>query len=303
MCISSYIMGDVSGTPVSTGICFPSPDEWNLSYGFSALLNILLIFGICVFLQILNKTYNFISTTDTVLQCSVLVLICSNLYIDRSLCVSTILGAIVLIELFIIFGTYRARKAMADYFVAGTILSISSMFEYAAAPFLLALFFAGVVVKSLDFKCLCALAIGAISPYWIALGFGIIDFDSFKMPQLTTIFAYNFEESGKFVLWLNCSVTVLMFLLIALYNGVSMYAGNTKRRLLNNSILIFGLVACAGIVVDAGNMTAYLSVLYIALAAQIANLFTVQNIKYTRAVMLLLLAIYAASFVGMIYKL
>lgn len=295
----SYLFGDAVIADANTGICFPSPEVWGVSPLLSFVLNAAIILGIVLFLQILNKNYNFITTTDTVLQCCVMVLICSNPYICNRLCVATLLGAVVLIEFFILFGTYRSRKSAVDFFIGGTVISIAAMFEYAATPFVFALLLAGIILKSMNFKSLCALGIGIISPWWIALGFGLVDIYSLNLPELTTIFTYDFAESDKFILWLNGGVSMLIFLLIALYNSVSMYAGNTKRRLLNNCTLIFGLVACVCVVLDCNNMTSYLGVLYMALAVQLANLFTLHNLKHTRAAALLLLVVYCASFAGM----
>lgn len=295
----SYIFGDGITADADTGICFPSPESWGLSPLFSLLLNAALILGIVLSLQILNKNYNFITTTDTVLQCCVMALICSNPYICNRLCVATLLGTVTLIEFFILFGTYRSRKSAVDFFIGGSVISIAAMFEYAAVPFVIALFLAGVILKSMNFKSLCALGIGIISPWWIAVGFGLVDIYSLNTPELTTVFTYDFTQSGEFILWLNCGVSMLLFLLIALYNSVSLYAGNTKRRLLNNSTLIFGLLACVCIVLDCNNLTSYLGVLYLALAVQLANLFTLHNLKQTRAVAWLLLVIYCASFAGM----
>lgn len=302
MCAASYFFGGVIDFNNVGGICFPAPDTWGLPSQLSIGINWMMIAGITLFLQLLNKTYNFITTTDTVLQCSVLVLICSNVYIDTELCTSTFLGAAVLIEFFILFGCYRNKKSVAQFFIAGTVLSIASMFEYAAIPFILAIIVIGVMFKSLTFKGFCAMGMGLIAPYWIAIGFGLIDPMSMTVPELSTVLTYDFMEERHFLLWLNCGVTITLFLLCSLYNAVSMYAGNTKRRILNNSTLIFGLVACASIIFDCDNVVAYLCTVYIALSVQLANLFALHNLKHNHTTIILLLILYIGAFVGMIYK-
>ncbi len=300
MCAVSFLLGSSTGYASTSGICFPSPEEWTLSPLLSLFLNGALIISLVLAIQILNKTYNFISTTDTVLQCSLLVLICSNVYIDRSVCSSTLIGAAVMIVYFILFRCYRDRKSATSLFIAGTVLSIAGMFQYAAIPFIIALFLASIIIKCMTFKSFIALGIGVITPFWITAGLGLIDITALNLPDYDTVFTYNFIEEGYFLLWLNCGFTTLLFLFISLYNAVRMYAGNTKRRLLNNSTLIFGLVACVCIMFDRNNMPAYLSVLYTSLAVQLANLFALHNLKQRYAVIVILLLLYVGAFVGML---
>lgn len=301
MCVVSFILGGSAGHLSSSGICFPSPDEWSLPTNLSFGLNLVIISGVVVGILILNKTYNFITTTDTVLQSSLLILICSNAFIDKGVNSSVLLGAVVVIIYFILFGCYRNKKSAPQLFIIGTLVSIAGLFQYAAIPYLLAVFFAAVVLKCMSFKGMVALGMGALTPYWILAGLGVIDLRELSMPVLSTVFTYDFIEEGYFLLWLNCGITALLFLSCSLYNAVSMYAGNTRRRLMNNSTLIFGLVSCLSIMFDIGNMVAYLTVLYLAWAVQLANLFALHNLKHGRAMVVSLLVLYVAAMVGMIY--
>ena len=67
-------------------------------------------------------------------------------------------------------------------------------------------------------------------------------------------------------------------LLLALNNGMKLYAGNAQIRSYNNVINIFGLTAVLGMLFDIDNITAYTGVFNLWVALQFGNLFTLWHL-------------------------
>lgn len=281
------------------GICLPSPNLWVIPSTVSWLLNISLIIILGLSLHLFNKTYNFVSSSDTVLPAVFIFLCGSNPWIDGMLTSSVIMMTANLICLHLLFGCYRSPKGMQQLFVVGSILSLCSMFQYAFIFLIPAYMIIALILKCFNFKSFVAMLLGIASPYWIGLGSGIISPDSFAPPTFTSLFDIFENRQTLFIGLLNCAVTIIISLMLTLYNAVKLYAGNTRRRLLNNSIIFLGLAATICIVCDVKNIPVYIATVYMVMAVQLANLFALRNVRYARYLILFIMLLYTASFVLM----
>lgn len=300
MSVVAHFCALIPAAGYQEGICFPGPGNWNADATISWILNLILLIGAGLFPMQLNKTYNFINNTDTVIPTVLLVLCGSNVWLNTGLNQSLILALLLMFVPYILFDCYRVRKSMNDLFLVGTLIAICSMFEYAALPFVVAVIIMGIVINCLSFKGFSALLMGLAAPYAIVIGFGIADLQDFKMPQLQILFTRDFYGEQEFILWLNAAITALIFGLCSLYNAVGLYAGNTRRRKLSNCLMIMGWVAIVCIVLDSNNMAAYLATLYFSLAVQMANLFGLHQIKYRHTMLVSIVALYVLNFVLML---
>lgn len=294
-----FFIGDPQLLKGELGICMPSPNTWTLPPVASWILNLTLIIVLGLSLHLFNKTYNFISSSDTVLPAAFIFLCGANPWIDGMLTSSMILMAANLICLHLMFGCYRSQKGMQQLFIVGSILSLGSMFQYAFVFFIPAYIVIAIVLKCLNIKSFTAFIMGIVAPYWIGIGFGLIPLESFSLPTFTNLFDGFGSKQTIFVGLLNCAVTIVMALIIALYNAVKLYAGNTRRRLLNNAIIILGLASAISIVWDVDNVPAYMATIYLVLGVQLANLFALHNVRHPQAVIFLITLLYIASYVLM----
>lgn len=294
-----FFLGNPQHLEGDLGICMPSPNMWNIPAVGSWILNISMIILLGLLLHLFNKTYNFVNSNDTVLPAAFIFLCGSNPWINAMLTASVIMMAANLICLQFIFGSYRSPKGMQPLFIVGTVLSLCSMFQYAFVFLIPAYVFIALVIKCLHFRSFLALLLGIAAPYWIGIGMGIIPPDSFSMPTFTNLFDGFGTKQTLFIGLLNCAVTILLALLLALYNAVKLYAGNTRRRLLNNSIIILGLASAICIVCDVDNIPVYMATIYMVLAAQLANLFALHNIRRPHTIVFLLVLLYIVFFVLM----
>ena len=300
-CIVNYLFAPTPHATDNFGICFPSPNIWPIDSFVSAIFNLLLILLAGFLLVIFNKTYNLTNVYELILPASFFILYSTNPCIEPEISSSTLLIFANLTSLFILFKCYRSVSASKEIFIVGTILSIGSMFQYAFLLFIPIYFLICLILRCMNFKGFIALILGVAAPYWTGIGLGLIPIDSFKTPSFTHIYDVWGNQQTLFFCFINCGVTILITFLIALYNSVKLYSGNTRHRLFNRAIILLGAASAIMMVCDADNLPAYIPVLYLVTSVQLANLYTLHNLKYPRFLILILFILYTSSFIFMNY--
>lgn len=284
----------------SMGICLPSPNGWGMTPLWGWILNLGLLVATAITLYFVNKEFTFVQGSDTVLTGMFVIMAASNTWVSGMLSSSTLMALANLICLVVLFGCYRKRNSSQELFAIATILALGSMIQYAFI-FMMPVYLVGaILLKCFNFKGLVAFLMGIAAPYWIAVGLGIVPLSQFTMPTFTNLFDGYDTKSGLFFGLLNVAVTVVVGLILALNNGVKLYAGNTQRRLYNMVINVLGLVSAVCMLIDFNNMVAYMTTIYMITAVQLGNLFALWNIHKGWMWVLGLSALYVAGFVMMV---
>lgn len=300
MMIAAFFAHSQAPLTGDMGICLPSPNSWPISSGWSWTLNLAVTAISTLVIYLINRQYNFLGNADAVVCSMFLVITASNPWVSGLFTSSAILVLANLLSLSLLFGCYQKRNPTQDLFIIATILSIGSMFQYAFIFFIPVYIIGTIILKCFGIKELSAIIIGLVAPYWVGIGLGLIPLDSFKMPGLTNLFAGYASKSGLFVGILSISFTGLLALILALYNGVKLYAGNTRRRLFNSVVNLLGAVCIICMLIDFNNLITYIETLYLICAIQLANLFNLRNVRHGGMWILLLCCGYIASFVLMV---
>lgn len=290
--VAGFFVGHPDVLKGELGICFPSPNTWILPPVFSRILNILLILIIGIGLNLFNKAYNFINTTDPILPTAFILLCALNPWIDALLSSSVIMAGANLLCLIILFGCYESRNATREIFVVGTIIALGSMFQYAFVGLIIAYLLIFMTLRIFSFKSFIAFIMGLISPYWIGVGFGLIPIEAFSLPTFTNMFEDFAPRQALLAGVLNFGVTCLLTIIILFYNSVMLYAGNTRRRRFNTSIIILGLTCMVCVACDSQNMPVYMATIYMAFSVVLANLFALHRIRHPRTLLGFLLILY-----------
>lgn len=296
----SYLLRPDSRLSGELGICLPSPNLWEINPVSSWIINTVLTGAVAFGAFFLNRTHNFIRSTQPVLPVMFLLLAGSNPWINYYLSSSTLICAINLISLSILFGEYNSRNATQPMFAIGTFMSVGSMFQYAFLPMIVAYVLGAIIMKAFRFKEFLALGMGLIAPYWVGIGLGLISLDSFEMPDITNLFSNFAKASEIFVLAVSVGTAIFFGALLALNNSIKLYAGNSRVNAQNMTITLLGVVCAICIIVDFSNMLAYLGTLYLTVAVQVANMCALWKIKREWLVVFIPAIIYIGFFIAMI---
>lgn len=305
--IASMVMAAVAffvGIPGTlmggSGICLPSPNEWGLNALWGWILNLGILVAVTLTLYAANRQFTFVQGSDTVLTGMFVIMATSNVWVSGMLSTSAIMALANIVSLLILFGCYRSRNATQEIFVIATILGLGSMIQYSFIFMLPVYLIGAILMKCFNVKVLCAFVMGICAPYWVGLGLGIITLEEFRMPEFTNIFEGYASKSGIFFGLLNIAVSMSAGLLLALNNGVKLYAGNTQRRLYNVVINLLGIVVAICMILDFNNLIVYLVTAYMVVAVQLGNLFALWSIHRGWIWILSISLCYIAGFIMMV---
>lgn len=282
------------------GICLPSPNLWDINPLVSWISNAVLIGILTVGGYMLNRRYNFIRSTHPVLPAIFLILTASNPWINDHLSTSTLICAINMISLWILFGSYHQENATQSMFVIGTLFSTGAMVEYAFLPYIIPYVVAAIIMKAFRIKEFLAMGMGIVAPYWVAVGMGLIDISSFRMPEITNLFSGYVQTQDLVLLMADVGLAAFFGFVLGLNNSIKLYAGNSRINAMNLAINFVGMTSAICMVVDFNNMPAYMMTLYFAVAVQVANLCALWTIKREWLLVLIPSLIYAGFFAAMI---
>ena len=301
MCILSLLFHPVNITPVEYGFFLPSPDSWDFNPVWSWAVNTALIGLISLLLFLVNKTYNFIRTTEPVLVALFLVMTTSGPWFTEALNTSVILCLANVVNMGIIFDSYDSRNATREMFILGVVVGIGAMVQYAFLPMAVVYVLWALFMKVLRVKESLAYVAGICCPYWIALGTGWLDFNEFHFPSITPLISFEQDPSEFFILLAGIGLAAITGFIIVAVNSIKLYAGNSKVNAMNLCVSALGASCVLCILVDFDNIAAYVISLYMAATVQVANICALWNPKMPWTVTVIpslcYMALFACSFI------
>lgn len=282
ICLLLGLLGAISPDSLSSnanaGIAFPSPNIWFFPPIISELINAVGI-GICgAILFLINKNFGLIRTGQP-LGAAIFLPVCfANLPIGGHWTATPLVTLTVLIIFAILFVSFRARNATRSSFLIATCLSVGSMVEYAFIPLALATFISTFFMEAMRPKEFLAFGLGIIAPYWVTLGLGIISPFELRLTPPVTVFHGGFQYP-IFIQLLLIGVMALSALVLSLFNGLILYAGNSRVRRCILVVNTFGLIAAISALLDINNIPAYWGVCALWFSLQLANFFTLRDLR------------------------
>lgn len=277
MCILSLLFHPVEISPIQYGFCLPSPDTWNFEPFWSWIVNALLIGLIAILLFLVNKSYNFVRTTEPVLPALFLIMAASGPWFTQGINTSVLLCLANIVCMGIIFDSYDSRNATQEMFILGVVAGIGAMVQYAFFPMAFVYLLWALFMKVLRIKETLAYIAGIICPYWIALGVGWLKFSYFHFPSLSPLFTMEQDPSEFFILLSGIALAAVIGFIITLINFIKLYAGNSKVNAMNLCVNALGAACVICILLDYDNMASYVTSLYLAATVQVANICALWN--------------------------
>lgn len=301
MCVLSLLFHPVEIAHIPYGLCLPSPDSWEINPFRSWAINTVLIGIIACLLLLVNRSYNFIRTTEPALPALFLVFVAASPWCNQSVNTSVLLCLANVVCLGIIFNSYDTRNATQEMFIMGVVAGIGSMFQYAFLPMAFVYFLWSLFMKVMRIKETLAFVAGLLCPYWISLGAGWLSFSDFRFPSITPLFTVAGDYADFLLLLGQIGIAAALGFIITLFNSLRLYAGNSKVNAMNLCTTVLGIAAIVCIVVDFDNLQAYTATLFMATAVQLANICAIWNPKMpwlvTVVPSLLFVLLFAASLV------
>lgn len=278
MCVAAcFILKPDPAASTDFGLVLPSPNLWDISPLWSEIINVAIIGLSAPAVFLINKHFSLLKSSLPFWALFYLPLICCNIFVSGRFTAGILLLPTVLAILVALFNSYRSRNATRSIFFIATCISIGSTVQQAFLPLLPASIIGTLIMKALHGKEIMALLLGLVAPYWVLTGFGIITPSDFSMPVLSPLFTSGISPE-MVATATGTGVLFAIGLFLSLYNGIKLYAGNSRIRGCNNVVNVFGITATAAMIFDTANLTAYLGIFALWTGLQFANLFTLWNL-------------------------
>lgn len=282
------------------GLCLSIPNDivpHLLGCGINALLIALSV----VLAFLFNKKHSFVRSTEALLPTAMAVILASNPVNTSYLGTPVVMLIANLLCLDIMMKSYASENATTSMFAVATYLSVGSMVQYAFLPLIMIYPVMALMGKTFRLKEAVAYLMGLVAPYWVALGFGLITFSDFRMPQFLVEIP-NADGNYLLMVFISLSTLALVGLAMTLNNAMLIYAGNMRVRTFNNMINLLGFSCGIFMLIDFDNFGAYASSFCFAVAVQISNFFAMRRIPQSPIWFWGLLSLFMALFLFMLIE-
>lgn len=282
------------------GLCISLPNNI-IPHLLGCAVNAVLI-GLAIILAfIFNKKHSFVRSTEALLPTAMVVILASNPVNTSYLGIPVVMLIVNLVCLDIVIKSYGAANATTSMFAVATYLSVGSMVQYAFLPLIIIYPLMALMAKIFRFKEIVAYFMGLVAPYWVALGFGLISFSDFRMPQFLVNLP-NADGNYLLVVFISLCTLALIGLVMTLNNSMLIYAGNMRTRAANNMINLLGFSCGIFMLIDFDNFGAYASSFCFAVSVEISNFFAMRRIPQSPIWFWGLLSLFMSLFLFMLIE-
>lgn len=298
----TFVAGPDRVPLMSSVLGFAAPGAWITSRLASWIVNMLCIGGATLFISILNKSFNYIRSTDTVYVSAFLMLMASMPWVTLNFNSSTLMLIANLVCLAVLFPTYRRQNATQETFVVATILSAGAFFQYAFVLIIPAYLLAMAILNIFRLKETLAFLMGLLAPWWcmaayMFLSHGPEALNMLQWPSFTTLFRSVADKGEMLAFFINLGFTAFVATVLAMNSSVKLFAGNKQVQAYNNIILFLGINCMVGMLADYSNILTYVATFYFCAATQIATSCALKIVRHTAIVMTVLATVYVVLFI------
>ncbi len=287
--------GRFASSAPTSGIYF-DPASWQ---DFTAgpvgmAVNLALLVAVSELSVVLNRMFNFVRAVTRVNVTTFLLLLLACPWNTVQLSTGTLLVLLAVAGQFLLYGNYQnAGHSQKSIFLSFAVLSLCCMFQWEAVVLVVAFALGWVQMRCVSLRSLSAMLLGLATPFWIALGLGLVDPISASLPQFQGIWQH--PQPGQTDLMVAWAAAVAVV-------GVLLAAGNTftilnyrrQTRMCNAFILTLLLTSVAMMVIDYPHFVTYAPLLAWTISVQVAHAFTRHGGRGSRRYVLVLALLVAA---------
>lgn len=275
------------------GLFAARAENWIEAPATAWMANVVLSFVVAVLLFNLNRVYAFIREFTLIHVSAFTFITLSNPTVSATFSASNLHAALILVCTTILFHSFQQKLQRGTIFLVGFLLSLCSVFDYAALFYIPVFFIGFMQVQAMSFRGFLAMAVGVLLPYWIGYGFGWIDFQQFTLPDLAITWE-KYRDTFDPVNAVRVIITAATGTILGFSNVFKIMATRLQLRSYNGFFNLLAVATLIFMVVDVANVNTYIVTLNCCVAIQIAHFFSIH--KFTRRYMLFfsLLLLYLA---------
>lgn len=277
------------------GFIFSSPNLWITNSNISLVVNVVATLVVASLMIFINRVFNLLRTTSLLDATLFLAMTISTPVLLTQL-VGTPLSVILLVCLILLYSTYGSLSETRNIFAVFFILSAMTTTQYCYAFYIPVFMIGCAQMRVLSGRTIVAGILGLITPWWLALGSGLVHPSQIHLPEFESIFG-DFDFSEQLPLFASAGVTALLLILGWVSNFPQMIAYNARMRAINGTMSIISLVTLIAACGDFTNISAYVPTLCLCSAFQLGRFFTWQKIDRSYIAIAIVFVIYISIYV------
>lgn len=293
--VSYYLLGVDVGLVCSATM--PSVVSlWGCNGIVSLVINIFVGIGIILLISVIEKQYTIVRTMST-LYAGIFMLMQTALpSVSTQFNDGTLLCIIVLPAMISLLSTYHRPQCSQRLYLAFLILSSGALAVKEVMAYLIVALIIMLQMQSMSLRGLLAAAFGVITPWWILIGFGIINPADIEFPRLTWLYEVPNNTTLMHTL-ATVGLTMFLGLCFGIANIIKIYSYNAQARSYNGALMVASFATALLIIVDNGNLLTYTPLLNCLVAIQASHFFVINHNRRIYIAIIGLVAIYTLLYV------
>lgn len=289
-------VGDIVPLTGQKGFALPSPNTWfegRATAGMWANLGLnLAIIGMMV---LINRTYNVLRSMTLMYTGLFAIMQLATPSLLLTFNSGTLLCFAVLVCVWLLFRTYANPRSQRDVFMIFFLLSAGMAVQYCFAVYIVVFAVGCVQMRITRLRSVLAAAMGAITVWWLLLGFGIVSPANIHLPRFGSIFA-AIDLAGTALLLVTVASSAFLAVASIIANVFKTIAYNARARAYSGSLALIALVTIVAMALDYTDITTYVPMLNCCAAFQVTHFFAIHRRDNAYIGVLCIVALYVILF-------
>ncbi len=257
--------------------------------------NTVCVFAIVALTVLLNKAYTFIREVTFIYGSTFLALQLACPFATTQFSTGTGLCLLTLIVQHLMFSTYQLKQVSQQrVFLVFFLVAVCSLFQYAFLALVVPFFIGFLQMRAINFRGVLAAVFGLITPFWLAIGLGLVDPASAMPPVYGQALMVLSARQIPVILIGLAIVGVFTFAFIVI-NVMKIMSYRLQLRVYNSFYLVLALFAILMMAIDYRNFFVYLALINYCFAIQVAQAYTIHANVSRRYIFMVLFVLACAT--------
>ncbi|MCC8037551.1 MAG: hypothetical protein LIP02_05380 [Bacteroidales bacterium] len=280
---------------VNRGFGLMSPNQWLPAGWISLGVNFAVNVAIALLMVYLNRVYNLLRGMSMLGPGMFLILQASTPDLMEGFYGGTLLALLAIVVAAILFDVYGQPGQSRSVFLAFFLIALTAMTQYAAIALIPLALIGCAQMRVLSWRTFVAALLGMITPAWILVGFGLINYQNFTLPTFTNFFSQlNMGEIVPLVATIG--VTILLGITCLMGNFIRFLSYNSRTRACNGFMTVLMIGAALLAIFDFYQAYVYVPLLNCAVAYQVGHLFATHRTRASAIPILTIIIVYSALY-------
>lgn len=278
------------------GLVLRSANLWISSRWLTMVINTGLLLATALMWMLLVQFFNPFRAMTTLPASFFLIMMLSVPDLTDQLYTGTMLSAVLPVCLALLWSSFADIGRLRHIFLLFFILSGLAMTQYCFLIYIPVFIIGCVQMRLFSLRTVIACVVGLVTPWWIALGLGLVTPDDFHKPEMTGFFT-TFDAGDILNVILVSTITLVLFVLAWIANLVNVIKLNVSLRAFNGSISLLAVFTVIAGLADFTNSAIYLPTLMLLTSYQLSFMFGWSNNPRRFIPILAIMGVYVALYV------